>query len=368
MRIGIDARPLSYQLTGIGVYLKHLLDEIQKIDNKNRYYLISNGPINCEINNPKWSKIEGNFTTKLVSTLWLQLKAPLIVSKLNIDLFWGPRHQLPVFLSSSMKTVLTVHDIVHRLYPETMALPNLLTERLLMRWSLLRSDFILTDSQSTASGIKKFYRVDSNKIDTIHPGVPFFPGNSTVNADLNDLFPSKYFLFVGTLDPRKNFERVFRAFEMIRPEKHGVHLLIVGAEGWKNRAFHKRIKTHSLKGYIHLTGYVPRDKLGSLYKKALCLLFPSLYEGFGFPILEAMSCGTPVITSNASSMPEVAGDAALLVDPYNVNALAEAMHDIMKSEDLRKRLMVKGSERIRLFSWEHCAEETMQVFEKVFKK
>ena len=368
MRIGIDARPLSYQLTGIGVYLKHLLDEIQKIDNKNQYYLISNGPINYDLTNPKWFKVEGRTKKKLVSTIWMQFFAPILMPRLNIDLFWGPRHNLPLFLPPRVKTVLTVHDIVHRLYPETMALPNLLTERLLMRWSLLRSDFILTDSQSTASGIQKLYRVDSNKIDTIHPGVPFLPGNSTVNADLNDRLPSKYFLFVGTLDPRKNFERVFRAFEMIKPEKHGVHLLIVGAEGWKNKAFHKRIKMHSLNGYIHLTGYVPRYKLVSLYKKALCLLFPSLYEGFGFPILEAMSCGTPVITSNTSSMPEVAGDAALLVDPYNVNALAEAMHSIMKSENLMERLMAKGFERIRLFSWERCAGKTIQAFEKAVKR
>ena len=125
---------------------------------------------------------------------------------------------------------------------------------------------------------------------------------------------------------------------------------------------------HSLNSYIHLTGYIPRDKLGSLYKKALCLLFPSLYEGFGFPILEAMSCGVPVITSNTSSMPEVAGDAALLVDPYNVNALAEVLYKVMKSEDLRKRLMAKGFERIRLFSWERCAGKTIQAFEKAVKR
>jgi glycosyltransferase involved in cell wall biosynthesis len=368
MKIGIDARPLSYRLTGIGIYLKHLLDEIQGLDTENHYCLISNAPIDYKIRNPKWSKVEGRFRTKLVSTLWLQLNAPLIASKKNIDLFWGPRHQLPVFLPQRVKTVLTVHDIVHRLYPETMSLPNLLSERVFFHLSLLRSNAIIVDSQSTASGIQRFYKIAPDKIDTIHPGIPFLPGKSNGNADLNLRLPSKYFLFVGTLDPRKNFERLFRAFEMIRPERHGVHLLIVGSEGWKNQSFRKRIKLHTLNGHVHMTGYVPRDCLESLYRKALCLVFPSLYEGFGFPILEAMFCGTPVITSNTSSMPEVAGNAALLVDPRKVNALVEAMHEVMRKEDLRNHLSAKGLERAKFFSWKHCAEETIQVFEKVLRR
>lgn len=367
MKIGIDARPLSYRLTGIGMYLKHLLDEIQELDTKNHYCLISNAPIDFEIRNPKWSKVEGKFKTKLISTFWLQVKAPLIVSKKKIDLFWGPRHQLPLFLPHRVKTVLTVHDTVHRLYPETMTLTNLLSERLFFRLSLVRSNVIITDSQSTASGIQRFYKIDPDKIDTIHPGIPFLPERSSGNEGLDFPLPPRYFLFVGTLDPRKNFERLFEAFVKIRPEKHGVHLVVAGSEGWKNRSFRERIDSHPLNGYVHLAGYVPRDCLRSLYEKALCLLFPSLYEGFGFPALEAMSCGTPVITSNTSSMPEVAGKAALLVDPYNVDALAEAIKKILKNGDLRNHLSLKGLERAKLFSWEHCARKTIGVFERALK-
>lgn len=367
MKIGIDARPLSYQLTGIGVYLKYLLDEIQRKDHRNYYYLTSNGPIDYDLKNPKWFKFEGRSKKKLVSTIWMQFFAPILMSKLNIDLFWGPRHNLPLFLPRRVKTVLTVHDIVHRLYPKTMALPNLVIERLLMRSSLLLSDCILTVSKSTALDIQKLYGLDLKKIDMIHPGVPFLQKNSTGSANLDRRLPSKYFLFVGTHDPRKNLLRVLQAFELINPKSNGLHIVIVGGSGWKSKAFHEMIRVHPLNHLIHLTGYQPRDRLESFYKNALCLLFPSLYEGFGFPILEAMSCGTAVITSNISSMPEVAGDAALLVDPHNVYALAEAMHGIVKSENLREHLAKKGLERVKMFSWEHCAEQTIQVFEKVFK-
>jgi len=363
MRIGVDARPLTYQLTGIGVYLKHILDELQKIDHENYYYLISNGPIHYDFKNLKWLKVGGNYKKKLISTFWMQSQAPILALKLELDIFWGPRHHLPVLLPHRIKTVVTVHDIVHRLYPNTMALRNLLVERLLMRWSLLRADCIITDSRSTASDIQKSYRVDSKKINTIHLGIPVLPKSTTVDVNTNTGLPSKYFLFVGTLDPRKNFEHIFKAFELIHPGSQGVDLVIVGGEGWKNKAFLRRLKTHPLNRCIHLTGYVSRDRLVSFYKKALCLLFPSLYEGFGLPILEAMACGTPVITSNVSSMPEVAGEAALLVNPYDVSALAKAMQEIVMNGKLRERLRIKGFERVKKFSWEQCARDTLNVFD-----
>jgi glycosyltransferase involved in cell wall biosynthesis len=368
MIVGIDARPFSYRLTGIGFYLKHLLDELQGLDTGNQYYLISNATIDYEIRNPKWCKIEGGFRTKLASPFWAQLVAPLIALEKGIDLFWGPRHQLPIFLPQRVKTVLTVHDIVHRLYPKTMALPNLLSERLFFRLSLSRSDAIVVDSESTASDIRRLHRVNAKKINTIHPGIPWLPGKAAHGASPNLCLPPRYFLFVGTLDPRKNLERLLDAYRTLGPEKHGVHLVIVGDEGWKNQSVRKRIKAEKLNGHIRLTGYVPREDLESLYRKALCLIFPSLYEGFGFPILEAMACGTPVITSNTSSMPEVAGNAALLVDPHDVSALVAAMNKIVKNEDLRKDLSAMGVERARHFSWGRCAEETLKVFEKVMKR
>ena len=177
--------------------------------------------------------------------------------------------------------------------------------------------------------------------------------------------PERYFLFVGTLDPRKNFLNIFKAFERINPEIHDIHLIIIGGKGWKNNNFIKLIKSHPLKKYIHFTGYIFRDELQYYYKKALCLLFPSIYEGFGFPVLEAMSCGTPVITSNVSSMPEISGNAAITVNPGDVNALAESMMKLLNDKNLREKLITKGFERVLQFSWKRCAERTIKVFEKV---
>ncbi|MBC8176595.1 MAG: glycosyltransferase family 4 protein [Deltaproteobacteria bacterium] len=365
MRIGVDARPLSYQLTGIGVYLKHLLDEIQKIDHQNDYYLISNGPINYDLNNPRWSKIAGRLNRKLLSTLWMQINVPIIASKMNFDLFWGSRHHLPLLLSPGIKTVVTVHDVVNRLYPGTMALPNLFVERLLMKLSLKRSDAIIADSRSTAADIEGQFGLSAKKIDTIHLGTPIFPKEPECGTgQINDL-PAKYFLFVGTLDPRKNFERIFKAFELLKPLSRRLHLVIVGGEGWKNRDFLGMVAKHPLKAQIRMPGYLPRNQLVAYYRNAICLMFPSLYEGFGFPILEAMSCGTPVITSNVSSMKEVAGSAALLVNPYDTGAISDAMNRLLGDEPLRRGLIKKGFKRAAEFSWKKCADETLKIINAV---
>ncbi|MFO7600899.1 MAG: glycosyltransferase family 1 protein [Candidatus Desulfacyla sp.] len=368
MKIGVDARPLSYQLTGIGVYLKNLLDELQRIDCRNHYVLISNGTIDYEIKSPRWRKVEGRLKKKLLSTLWMQVWAPIIASRFQIDLFWGPRHHLPLLLSPKIGTVLTVHDIVFRRYPGTMALPNLLVERLLMKRSLKRSDAVITDTHATADDIKGQFEVDPEKIFPIYLGSPKLPGKADRENGPGTDLPSRFFLFVGTLDPRKNLRRILEAFRLLGPARHDVHLLIVGGEGWKSKDFLEVLSSRQLSSYVHLSGYVAFDLLASYYEKAMCLVFPSLYEGFGLPILEAMSCGTPVITSNVSSMKEVAGDAALLIDPLDIQELTGAMKRVLTDESLRRRLSMKGLKRVNSFTWERCAQETLSVLNRCNKR
>jgi len=369
IKIGVDARPLSYLLTGIGIYLKHLLNAIQQIDHDNFYYLISNGPILYNLKNPNWSKIEGKYKQKLISTLWLQFNAPIICNKIGLDLFWGTRHNLPLILPARTKTVLTIHDIVHRLYPATMTLENLLIERLLVKRSITKADCVITDSFATVKDLNKYFRAVTNKVNVIYPGIPVLPSIEFPDNVVSDEHtPQNYFLFVGSLDPRKNFDRIFKAFEFIHPTNPDVHLILAGGKGWKNTSFRKIIHSHPLKEYVHLTGYVSRERLKTLYQNALCLLFPSIYEGFGFPILEAMSCGTPVITSKTSSMSEVAGDAALLVDPFNQREISNAMEAVVKNKALRARLRQKGFARCKRFSWETCALQTIGLFERVIVK
>jgi len=362
MKIGIDARPLSYQLTGIGYYLKHLLDEIQKIDHQNSYYLISNTRVNYDLSNQRWSKVEGGVSRKLLSTAWVQTHVPVIARRLNIDLYWGTRHQLALLLSPKIKTVLNIYDIVHRLYPTTMALPNLIVERLLMRLSMMKASRIVTVSKSTASDLQTYFKTDSNKLTTIYPGVPKLTVEKTVNG--NHL-PNRFFLFVGTLEPRKNLLRIIEAFEAIEPQRNDVYLVVVGAKGWKDRKLMGSLQTREAGKRILWQGYVDRGELRLIYERAECLLLPSLYEGFGFPILEAMACGTPVITSENASMPEAAGRAAVLVDPLDVHQLAAAMQKILTDDDFKRVLIGKGNEHLKRFSWNKCAREIINTFEEV---
>jgi glycosyltransferase involved in cell wall biosynthesis len=366
MIIGVDARPVSHpQLTGIGVYLNSLLQALQKLDQENQYYLISNGAIYFEVGNPKWEKIEGRLPQRKISTLWMQCCIPRIASKLKLDLFWGPRHQLPLFLSRNIKTVLTVHDIVHVLFPRTMSLPNLIVERLLMRRSILQADYVIADSISTASGIYEHYHARPTKVGVVYPGSPSFSEHIHSPISDNEKLPRKYFLFVGTIEPRKNLRAILDAFRLLDTEREDVDLVLVGNIGWKTKEIMSLLEAHRYRSRIHFMGYVDAARLSFIYRNALCLLYPSLAEGFGFPMLEAMTYGVPVITSNVSSMPEVAGDAALLVDPYDVKGLADAMNMILMNDDMRNIVISKGYERVKKFSWKRCAEETLGIFEKV---
>lgn len=366
MIIGVDARPVSTaQLTGIGVYLNNLLQALQELDQENHYYLISNTAIRFDVVNPRWKKIEGRWPQRMISTLWMQCCIPHIASQVKLDLFWGPRHQLPLFMSKNIKTVLTIHDIVHVLFPETMRLPTLITERLLMRHSISRADYVIADSLSTASGIREHYKALVKGIGVVYPGAPAFSKHIPSTGSADEKLPRKYFLFVGTLEPRKNLKAILQAFALLDAESEDVGLVIVGNIGWKTKDAIDLLETHRHRTRIHLAGYVDDARLSFLYQKAFCLLYPSLYEGFGFPILEAMNHGVPVITSNVSSMPEVAGDAALLVDPRDEEGLAEAMKNILANGEIRKILISKGHERVKTFSWKRCARETLDVFGKV---
>ena len=363
MRIGIDARPLSYPLTGIGFYVRSLLDALQSVDRDNHYVLISNKEIDYRITHPNWSKQEGERPEKGLSTAWMQAAAPFLAKRLKLDLFWSPRHHLPLLLPPGVRTVVTIHDLVHLLFPETMFWPNLLLERMLMRLSAISADRIVAVSHATREEILRRYPVARAKVRTVHSGAPPFPPEADEVSSF--LHPERYFLFVGTLEPRKNLDRILDAFERLRAHEHGVDLVITGASGWKNEAFMRVLRDSPLRSRVHVTGYVSRGELGRIYRNALGLLFPSLYEGFGFPVLEAMRWGTPVITADRSAMPEVAGGAALLVDPLDAGGIARAMARLMSDEALRSSLSRRGRIRADAFDWQRAAREMRIIFQEV---
>ncbi|MEW5909800.1 MAG: glycosyltransferase family 1 protein [Thermodesulfobacteriota bacterium] len=360
MKIGIDARPLSYPKTGIAVYLHHLLDSMQSHDHENRYYLISNAPIEYKIHNPNWHQVAGNLKRKSASTLWMQFYAPLIMNQNRIELFWSPRHHLPVRIPKTVRSVVTIHDLVHRICPRTMPLTHLLADRFLMGHAVRTATRIITVSHSTSDALRKAYGVNNDKVRIIYHGVPRLnPSPRQPSAP-----PYRYFLFVGTLEPRKNIELIISAFLSVLGTYPEIHLVIIGQKGWKNKNLLNWITSPQLRHRIHYKGDLPHHELSAIYSNAVCLLFPSIYEGFGFPILEAMSMGIPVITSDKPAMNEIAQDAALLVDPHHVNSITSAMLAVLTRPEVRAQLISKGLKRAGRFSWQTCCFQTLKVFQE----
>lgn len=358
MKIGIDARPLLPPLTGIGEYLRGFVSALAEGDGKNRYFLFSHRPLDFPPPNQRWRIVHGRVNGRMRSTAWFQTAVPRWARRLGIDLFWGPRHHLPLRLPVRTAAVVTIHDLVHRRHPGTMSLSNLLLERLLMGPSLRRADRVAAVSRATARELRRFHPHADPKIRVVSPGIPAFPPEAAPAFPP----PTPYFLAVGTREPRKNLERVMAAFERMETRGRRVHLAVVGGGGWKQRALDERLRSARSDGRrIHLLDYVPRSVLPSLYRNAVALVYPSLYEGFGLPILEAMSLGTPVITSDRSAMAEVAGTAALRVNPFRTRAIQRAMESLLR-EDRHSRYHREGAARSAAFSWRRSADDLRTIF------
>jgi alpha-1,3-rhamnosyl/mannosyltransferase len=230
---------------------------------------------------------------------------------------------------------------------------------------------IITDAQSTRRELIEIFNLPADKISAIHLGVdarflaPNLPTAAQTLARF-DVRPQHYLLSVGTLEPRKNIERTLLAYATLPANLRGsLPLVLTGGKGWKDEAILARIKQIKPPGRVVLTGYVAHQELLALYASCTVFVYPSLYEGFGLPILEAMAAGAPVITSNTSAMPEVAGDAALLVDPMSVDAIAAAMQRLLEDRELAAALSARGKERARGFTWARTAQETLKVYRRV---
>jgi glycosyltransferase involved in cell wall biosynthesis len=346
-----------------------LLDGLQKLDQRNYYRLIAPAPVNYTVTNPNWCIKTDYVRGKWSTAAWFQLRLPKYLMRLRPDVLWGPRHHLPHIMPGGITSVLTIHDTVHCRYPRSMPLINLLSERINMALSLRRADKLVTVSQSTANDLHHFYPFTKTKTQVIYSGTPHIPAaGQSPSSGSKPLLPQRYLLFVGTAEPRKNLAGVLNAFADISKFDAHLHLVCVGAKGWKNHPLRQSVLLHPARDRIRFTGYVDLNQLARIYQGALCLLFPSRYEGFGFPILEAMSLGVPVITSNVSSMPEVAGQAALTVSPTDIPELTRAIQQVLSDTQLRNGLIEKGKRRARQFSWDKCALKMRCTFEQAGKR
>jgi len=365
MKVGIDARLLTRPLTGIGRYLLEMVRALSKIDSI-KICLFSPVAI-CQ------SNLLGLESVKLITghkkhcfswQAWSKCKLPFLVRAENIDVFWGPAHSLPPFLPARVVRVVTIHDLVWKFAPSTMRPHSYLLERFQMPYSMKSADAVVVDSHATAVAVLDEFGVDERKVTVISPGAGMQQDNTLIDIRNEQVVGQDYFLFVGTLEPRKNLSRLLRAYAKLSAHvKEQANLIIVGGKGWGKVDVRAIVAELDLVKYVRILGYVDDSKLLDLYKNAKFLAMPSLYEGFGLPIIEAMIHGVPVLTSDNSSMPEVAGDAGILVDAKDVDSIKKGLETLITDEVFRMKLAQNAKPNAARFDWRRSAMELQLVFE-----
>jgi len=356
LRIGIDVRSFYEPLTGIGWYLYYLLHELAKHDDVELFLfgdarvtdfgpsLHADIPANAKL---CWFDLRGlpwtRFSRPLTAAAyvaWLELA--------DCDVFFAPNYFLPrLHASVARRRVITIHDLTFKRFPELLQKETLHNLETTMQREVALADAIVCVSESTRQDLLRHYQVDPSRAITIHSGHGTPPAEEPVDG-----LPSRYILFVSTIEPRKNLTALLDAFE--RLDYDGA-LVVVGRVGWKSESLVPRLRGPRI---VHLD-YLPAPKLAYVYRHAEVFVFPSIYEGFGFPLLEAMGHGVPAIAARSSSLPEIGGDAALYFS--SVEELIAQLRRVLDDAKLREELIARGFERVRQFRWETAAAQTLDV-------
>jgi glycosyltransferase involved in cell wall biosynthesis len=372
MRIGVDARPLSVGRGGTYRVIWHLLRHLSELDRSNDYFLYSKLAFGFPLDNPRWTTRLHKRMPLRPTTMFFQTGAGQTVSLDAIDAFWAPTGLFPRGLPASMPKILSVYDMVWYFYPETMDERQYWMFRLFVKPSIRSADKIITISESTASDLNGILKIPRSKICIAYPGVdesfqPIQRDHAANEIARKYGTSTDYICTVGTVEPRKNVITLIDAMGILnRARPFPYQLLVAGASGWKNSKIYERVERAGLThGEIKFLGHVADEHLPLLYSGARLFVFPSLYEGFGIPLIEAMACGTPIVASNAKPVPEVVQDAALLVDPHSAREFADAILRLTDSEDLRQSLAEKGLRRASTFGWRSAAERVLQVLQGV---
>lgn len=371
MRIGIDYTAAVRQGAGIGNYTRELVRALAALDRANDYVLFAAAggqPLADRGWPPNFRTRSVPLSDRALAILWHRLQLPLWVELATgaVDIFHSPDFVLPPVRRA--KTLVTVHDLSFIRYPQC-ADANLRAylNKVVPR-SVHRADLILADSHNTKDDLTELLGVERDRIEVVYPGVEerFRPIEDQallerVRKRYN--LPPRFILGLGTLQPRKNFTRLIEAFADLRFAICDLHLVIAGGKGWLYEEIFATVERLGLEDKVVFTGFVADEHLPALYNLADLFVFPSLYEGFGLPPLEAMACGRPVVTSNASSLPEVVGEAGLMVEATDVEALAEAMQRVLEDNALRVRMIAKGVEQATKFTWEKAAAKLLSLYE-----
>ncbi|MEJ5310704.1 MAG: glycosyltransferase family 1 protein [Anaerolineae bacterium] len=285
------------------------------------------------------------------------------------DLLFVPAHVLPPVRPK--RTLVTIHDLGYRYFPEAHPRRQRLYLEWSTRWNVHVASHILADSCATRDALVREYGVAASKITVAYPGydsdlAPVRDAGILAAVQARYGIPGPYILFIGRLQPRKNLVRLIEAFAHLAPDRPDLSLVLAGPAGWLAEPIRARVQALGLEGRVIFPGYVAAGDKAALLSGALVFAYPSLYEGFGFPVLEAQACGVPLLTSNTSSLPEVAGDGGLLVDPLDTSAIATGLARLLDDAMLRRTLIALGSANLRRFSWEAAARTVLSVIEDLF--
>jgi glycosyltransferase involved in cell wall biosynthesis len=377
MRIAIDYTAGIRQGAGIGTYVRNLVSAILAQDTGNHYVLLTSGRPTPEHPFPTAPNVSGRnifIPDRYLNILWYRWRVPLPATLFSgaVDIYHGPDFVLPP-LSKKIRKVVTIHDLAFLEHPEY-AVPALAAYlKQVVPQALAEADVVATVSDEVSKTVIKHFQTPTEKLTVVPNGVaphirritdPVLLGATQHKFGLKH----PLVLGVGTLEPRKNHSGLIRAFYQVQQKKHGPAMLaIAGGEGWLYEETRQLVTELKLDKKVRFLGRVTDLELITLYSMADVFAFPSFFEGFGIPPLEAMACGAPVITSNTSSLPEVVGDAALMVDPHDTDALAAAIMRLLTDEALRENLRQKGYQRAAHYTWAHSAQKMLTIYQKLYQ-
>ena len=366
--VAINAHLLSgragYRSAGVHRYIQHLLRHLGQADDRLRYtVLLGEGvlPPNVMLPSVRSSWPTGRAAVRVA---WEQLVQPWVLRRVEADLVHGPVFVAPLF--AHCPTVVTIHDLSFIRFPALFRPAQRLYLTAMTRLSARRARRLIAVSDHAAAESTSLLGVPRERIDVVYHGVDSLfrplPPDEVARFRQRRGLPERFVLFVGTLEPRKNLVRLVEAFARIRDGR--IRLVLAGGKGWFCDELFARVEALGLHEEVVFPGYVMSSELPLWYNAATVFVYPSMYEGFGLPVLESQASGTPVLTSNTSSLPEAAGDGALMVDPYDVDALAEGLNQLLVDELLRRQLRERGLAHARRFCWSHTAQETASVYRR----
>jgi glycosyltransferase involved in cell wall biosynthesis len=368
VRIAIDARKIRDY--GIGTYVRNLLRQLARQDDRHEYVVLCHAQDRKTVE-PLGPRFRAVVENAGAYSMREQFAIPMDLRRDAIELFHAPHYVLPPL--TPCRSVVTIHDCIHLRFPQYLPSKVGYAYARAQMWTAThRAARVMTVSEASKRDILRYFRVPESRIDVIYNAIDeryWQEPNPEAIARVRERYQldGPFVLYAGNIKPHKNLERLIESFHLLRQQNDmkDVLLLIIGDEISKYATLRRAVHRHKLHKHVRFFGFVADQTLAALYRLARVFVFPSLYEGFGLPPLEAMASGTPVITSNVSSLPEVVGDAALLIDPYEPEAIADAMRRVLTDASLRADLRRRGLSRARDFSWERSITRVRQIYEEV---